>query len=75
MEEWKASIHPSNHPSKGARFFLKLAGEIARENVAAVLAERVVDGPCNIDEAEQTAKLIFHDNAWNTFRFENWKGR
>lgn len=49
--------------------------EIARENVAAVLAERVADGLCNIDEAEETAKLLFYDNVWNTFNFENWQGQ
>ena len=49
--------------------------EIARENVAAVLAERVADGLCDIDEAEQTARLLFHDNPWETFRFGNWSGR
>ena len=49
--------------------------EIARENVAAVLAERVADGLYDIDEAEQTARLLFHDNPWETFRFENWSGR
>ncbi len=48
--------------------------EIARENVAAVLAERVARGLCDLDEAEGTAKLLFHDNPWRTFRFENWKG-
>ena len=49
--------------------------EIARENVADVLAGRVAEGLCDMDEAERTAKLLFHDNAWNTFKFENWKGR
>ena len=49
--------------------------EIARANVAAVLSKRVSDGLCDMDDAKQTAKLLFHDNAWNTFRFENWKGR
>ena len=49
--------------------------EIARENIAAVLAERIIEGLCDVDEAEHTAQLIFHDNAWNTFKFENWKGR
>jgi len=48
--------------------------EIARENVAAVLAQRVADGLCDLDEAEWTARLLFHDNPWRTFRFENWKG-
>jgi len=48
--------------------------EIARENVAVVLAERVAEGLCNVDEAEWTARLLFHDNAWNTFRFRNWTG-
>jgi len=48
--------------------------EIARANVAAVLAKRVTDGLCDMDEAKQTARLLLHDNAWNTFRFENWKG-
>ena len=45
--------------------------EIARENIAAVLAERIVEGLCDMDDAEQTAKLLFHDNAWKTFKFEN----
>lgn len=49
--------------------------EIARENVADVLAERLEDGLCDVDEAEQTARLLFHDNAWNTFKFENWRER
>ncbi len=45
--------------------------EIARENVAAVLANRVADGFCDLDEAEQTARLLFHDNARSTFRFRD----
>jgi len=49
--------------------------EIARENVAAVLAQRIADGRCDTDEAVQTAQLLFHDNPWNTFKFGNWKGR
>ena len=47
--------------------------ELARENVAAVLAERVADGLCDIDEAEATARALFHDNPWTTFRFSNWE--
>jgi uncharacterized protein len=47
--------------------------EIARENMASVLAQRVVDGLCDIDEAEVCARRLFHDNPWNTFAFENWK--
>jgi predicted TIM-barrel fold metal-dependent hydrolase len=43
--------------------------ELARENVAAVLADRVADGLCDLDEAEQTARLLFHDNARRTFQF------
>jgi len=46
--------------------------EIARENVAAVLADRIARGLCDIDEAEHTARLLLHDNPWNTFAFENW---
>jgi len=49
--------------------------EIARENVAAVLAQRIADGRSDIDEAAQTVQLLFHDNPWNTFRFENWEGQ
>lgn len=49
--------------------------EIARENVASVLAQRVSDGLCDMDEAEVCARRLFHDNAWNTFAFGNWKGR
>ena len=43
--------------------------ELARENVAAVLAERVVEGFCDLDEAEHTARLLFHDNARQVFRW------
>jgi len=49
--------------------------EIARENAAAVLAERVHEGLCDTDEAEHTARLLFHDNPWNAFKFENWRVR
>ena len=49
--------------------------ELARENVAAVLAQRVADGLCDVDEATQTARALFHDNPWQTFRLENWAGR
>jgi hypothetical protein len=49
--------------------------EIARENMAAVLADRIVEGLCDIDEAEQTARWLLHDNAWNTFQFKNWKNK
>jgi hypothetical protein len=49
--------------------------ETAQENIAAVLAERVAGDLCDIDEAEWTARLLFHDNPWSTFRFENWKGQ
>ena len=49
--------------------------EIARQNMAVVLAQRIADGLCDVDEAAQTASLLFHDNVWNAFRFENWKGR
>lgn len=48
--------------------------EIARENLCKVLAGRVADGVCDVDEAEQTARWLMHDNAWNTFQFANWKG-
>lgn len=48
--------------------------EIARENLAAVLAGRVAEDLCDVDEAEQIARWLLHDNAWNTFRFSNWKG-
>ena len=48
--------------------------EIARENLATVLAARVQEGLCDIDEAEQTARWLLHDNAWHTFRFSNWRG-
>lgn len=41
---------------------------------ATVLAERVDRGLCDVDEAEQTARWLFHDNAWGVFRFENWQG-
>ena len=47
--------------------------EIARENVGAVLAQRVADGLCDIDGAEWTARRLFHDNAWEAFRFGNWR--
>ena len=43
--------------------------ELARENVAAVLAERVVEGFCDLGEAEHTARLLFHDNARQVFRW------
>ena len=49
--------------------------EIARENIASVLAQRVKDGLCDIDEAEICARRLFYDNPWNTFAFENWKGK
>ena len=49
--------------------------EMAQENVAAVLADRVADGICDIDEAEQTATLLFHDNPWNTFAMGNWEAQ
>ncbi len=45
--------------------------EVARENLAAVLAGRVADGLCDVDEAEQTARLLFHDNARNAFQFDD----
>jgi len=48
--------------------------EIARENAAAVLADRVADGLCDLDEAEVTAGLIFYGNPWGTFKFGNWRG-
>jgi predicted TIM-barrel fold metal-dependent hydrolase len=47
--------------------------ELARENVAAVLAERVERGLCDLDEAEHTARLLFHDNPWSTFGMANWE--
>ncbi len=43
--------------------------ELARENVAAVLAARVAEGFCDLDEAEHTARLLFHDNARQVFRW------
>jgi len=49
--------------------------EIARENVAAVLAQRVCDGLCDMDEATHTAELLFHDNPWSTFKLDNWAAR
>ena len=49
--------------------------EIARENVAAVLAQRIAEGLCDIDEATHTAQLLFHDNPWDTFRLDDWEAR
>jgi predicted TIM-barrel fold metal-dependent hydrolase len=43
--------------------------ELARDNVAAVLAARVAEGFCDLDEAEHTARLLFHDNARQVFRW------
>jgi hypothetical protein len=44
--------------------------ELARENVADVLAQRVADGRGDLDEAEDCARKLFHDNPWNTFAFQ-----
>jgi predicted TIM-barrel fold metal-dependent hydrolase len=41
--------------------------EIARENLAAVLARRVADGFCDLDEATVTARLLLHDNPQTLF--------
>ncbi|MBN1348502.1 amidohydrolase family protein [candidate division KSB1 bacterium] len=45
--------------------------ELARENIAVVLGERINAGVCNFDEAIICAKRLFYDNPRNTFAFGN----